>query len=245
MNTSLLDPIATPAALMGAWKSVRANRGGAGVDRVTIQKFETHLEENLADLAQRLREDHYYPMPLRRVQIPKPQGGVRDLGIFTVEDRIVQRAVLDTLEPLFEPEFLDCSFGYRPGRSVQDAVARVQELRAAGNGWAVDADIRDFFASLNHHRLITLVGQKVADRAVLRLIQMWLDAGLVGQDLLPGPWGAALRLLEAGDDRVRVAIRAALDRRVGPDNGLEGGEEEDLYRLPSETASALVKRCGK
>ena len=245
MHTSLMDRIATSASLMAAWRQVRANRGAAGIDQVTIQKFEAGLEGNLANLALALREDRYYSMPIRQVQIPKQDGGTRDLGIFTVEDRIAQRAVLDAVEPLFEPDFLDCSFGYRTGRSVQDAVARVEELKRMSNHWAVDADIQNFFGNLNHDLLMRFAEEKIGDRAVLRLIRMWLDAGQVGQDALPDPLRRVVRLIEQGDDRLRMAIRSAADRLAKR----AGWEDEDFedgpYAASCNSAGALLKQLGK
>lgn len=124
-ESALFHQLSSPESLMAAWKKVRANKGGPGLDLITIQQFERNLVASLEDLSLRLREERYYPMPIRRVQMEKASGGKRELGILTVEDRIVQRAALDTLEPLFEREFLDCSFGFRPNRSVQDAIHRV------------------------------------------------------------------------------------------------------------------------
>lgn len=245
MPTNLIDFIATPEALRHAWRQVRANKGAAGGDQVTIQHYESDLEANLDHLALLLREERYYPMPLRRVQIPKADGGMRDLGIFTVEDRIVQRAVLDTIEPLFEPTFLDCSFGYRPHRSVQDAVARVEQLQRQGHEWVVDADIQNFFGSLNHHLLMGFVQETVQDRAVLRLIQMWLDAGLVGQEPLPRPLAAVVRFLEQGDDRLCAFLRAAADRMTGEpawDNDTCG---EMVAPEPHQTLKVLAQNWGK
>ena len=245
MDTPLIDRISHSASLIAAWKQVRANRGAGGVDLVTIQKFEADLERNLSGLSATLREERYYPMPLRRAQVAKQDGGTRDIGISTVEDRVAQRAVLNEIEPLFEREFLDCSFGYRPGRSVQDAVARVEELRRKGNGWVVDADIRDFFGSLNHHILMSSVEEKVRDRAVRRLIQMWLDAGCVGQEPLPEPLGAVVRFVEQGEDRVCAAIRSAADRAADRAGWSDEGPMEDPYVSPRETVTSVLKRWGK
>jgi hypothetical protein len=137
------DTLTEPASLMQAWRRVRANRGAAGVDMVTLAEFERDLQTNLEALSARLREGRYYPMPVRAVQMRKASGGVRTLGILTVEDRIVQRAALDAIEPLFEPSFLDCSYGFRPNRSVELAAARVLAYRGGGDTYVVDADITD------------------------------------------------------------------------------------------------------
>ena len=131
------DQLCELPALMGAWKQVRANQGAAGIDRVTIAEFERELLANLTALGARLREGRYYPMPARTVEMPKRNGGTRTLGILTVEDRIVQRAALAALEPLWEPAFLDCSFGFRPARNVAMAVQRVLNHRAPDCAWCV------------------------------------------------------------------------------------------------------------
>ena len=117
----LMNKVCDMETLMNAWKKVRANKGMPGIDFVTIQQFESTLTENLQELSMQLKEDRYYPMPIKRIAVKKASGGTRELGILTIQDRIVQRAVLDVIEPVFERVFLDCSYGFRPNRSVQDA----------------------------------------------------------------------------------------------------------------------------
>lgn len=173
------DMLTEPAGLMQAWRRVRANRGAAGVDQVTIAEFERNLQANLDALSARLREGRYYPMPVRTIEMRKATGGTRTLGILTVEDRIVQRAALDAVEPLFEPAFLDCSYGFRPDRSVGMAVERVLAYRAEGDAYVVDADIADCFGSLDHDLLMRLVGARIRDKRLLALVRMWLDTGQV------------------------------------------------------------------
>lgn len=167
--------------LMSAWKKVRANKGVPGVDFVTIQQFESSLKENLQQLSAQLSEDRYYPMPIKRIAVKKASGGRRELGILTIQDRIVQRAVLDVIEPHFERVFMDCSYGFRPNRSVQDAIKKVLELKALGYYWIVDADISKFFDTIDHSLLIKFVKREINEAPILRLIQMWLDIGLLGQ----------------------------------------------------------------
>ena len=135
-----MNKVCEMETLMNAWKKVRANKGGPGVDFLTIQQFEFSLTENLQELSAQLREDRYYPMPIKRVAIKKASGGMRELGILTIVDRIIQRAVLDVIEPHFEGVFLDCSYGFRPNRSVQNAIDKVLEYQASGHDWIVDAD---------------------------------------------------------------------------------------------------------
>lgn len=171
------ETMTEPASLLRAWRRVRANRGVAGTDRVTIAEFERDLEANLAALAARLREGRYYPMPVRLAQMRKAGGGTRTLGILTVEDRIAQRAALEAIEPLFEPAFLACSYGFRPNRSVEMAVERALDYGANGDAYVVDADIADCFGSLDHDLLMRLVGARIRDKRLLALIRMWLDTG--------------------------------------------------------------------
>lgn len=178
---SIYDQLCEVPTLMNAYKLVRSNKGAAGIDLTTLAAFERDLMSNLDDLAARLREGRYWPMPLRRFEMQKANGKTRTLGIFTVEDRIVQRAALDLLEPLWEPSFLECSYGFRPNRNVEMAVKRVLEYRAAGDVYIVDADIADCFGALDHGVIMNLVRQRVRDKRMLSLIQMWLDAGQVFQ----------------------------------------------------------------
>jgi RNA-directed DNA polymerase len=173
------DLLCDPDRLTAAWKRVRANRGAPGIDQVSIAEFERDLQANIAELSSRLNEGRYYPMPVRAVEMRKSTGGIRRLGILTVEDRIVQRAALDLIEPLFEPSFLDCSYGFRPGRNVSDAVARVLEYRRQGDLFVVDADIADCFGALDHQLLLQLVASRIKDKRLLALIRMWLDTGQI------------------------------------------------------------------
>jgi RNA-directed DNA polymerase len=203
-------------ALVSAWKQVRANRGAAGVDLTTIAEFERDLLRNLQELAARLREGRYTAAPLRTFEMRKANGKTRTLGIFTVEDRIVQRAALDALEPLWEPVFLDCSFGFRPNRNVEMAVKRVLDYRAAGDAYLVDADIADCFGSLDHNLAMELVGRRVRDKRMLNLIRMWLDAGQVLPDSSRvGAAGVPVveRLTDYATGAVNDAITHLLDER--------------------------------
>lgn len=139
----------SPEALQRAWQIVRRNGTTPGVDRVTVRRFERDLERNLAQLQGELASGAYEPLPVKRVLVPKPKGGLRPLAIWTLRDRVAQRVVHDYLVPIVEPRFLDCSYGFRPGRSVSDAVQAVVEARDAHRCWVVDADIEDCFGSLD------------------------------------------------------------------------------------------------
>jgi group II intron reverse transcriptase/maturase len=162
-----------------AWEKVRENRGAGGVDGQTIEEFEQMLDEQLDKLHNELKCDRYTPQPVREKPIPKEgqPGKYRKLGIPTIYDRVCQQAVLNRLQPIFEPLFDDANFGYRPGRSSKDALRKVWRELDSGCEWIVDADLKDFFGSVDHAKLMTLVAQRVADGRVLRLIESMLKAG--------------------------------------------------------------------
>lgn len=164
-------------SLMPAWKQVRVNRGVAGVDQMSVYEYEANLLGNLADLATRLREGRYLPMPLVHFQVQKANGKQRNLGNATVEDKIVGRALYDLLERVWEPSFLECSYGFRPQRNVELAVKRVLDYRAAGDCFIVDADLADAFGSLDHEVVLGLIGQRLRDKRLLGLIRLVLAAG--------------------------------------------------------------------
>ncbi len=216
MWTNLMEQIATEENLYNAWRKVRANKGAAGVDAVSVQVFEERLEEHLADLRLRLLDDTYYPLPLRRTTIPKRGGGERGLAIPTVSDRVAQRAFVNVLEPLFEEVFLDCSYGFRLERSVEHAVQAVLRHRQEGYGWILDADIERFFDTVDHSLLMEQLRVYVADRAVLRTVQMWLDVGVLTEGRPSRPVGS-VSLLQATANYVRGAAQEVVDHLTGRD----------------------------
>ena len=176
----LLGAIADPANLGLAWASVRANAGAAGVDGQSIAAFAADEEHQLASLRRRLLSaERYVPPPVRRVDIPKPDGRTRPLGIPTVADRVVQQATVQVIGPAFEARFLPCSFGYRPGKSAQGAVGWVREAIRRGDRWVAEFDIVGFFDNLRHARLLREVAKVVDDPEVLGLIRRWLTAGVL------------------------------------------------------------------
>lgn len=176
---SLIDKVYALPNLSLAWEKVRSNRGAGGIDSMTLKQFEEHLGDHLQELHRLLREGKYDPAPVRRVYIPKSNGDRRPLGIPTVRDRVVQQAVLQVLQPLFEPTFEECSYGFRPGRSAHGALARIEHLRTQGYGWVVELDLKSFFDTLNHDMLIDRVAEEIADSKILKLLRRWLVAGVM------------------------------------------------------------------
>lgn len=183
---SLIDKVYHRTNLEMAWKKVKRNRGAGGIDKVSISSFEEVAEEELENLHQELRGGSYGPVPVRRVYIPKrgKPGEKRALGIPAIRDRISQQALKNRLEPIFEPQFNDCSFGYRPNRSPHDALRKIWHELQEGYSWIVDADLRDYFGSVSHEELIDMVAERVSDGRVLTLIRQMLKAGYVEEGKL-------------------------------------------------------------
>lgn len=174
-----LAHLLTVEFLLETWRQMN-RRGAGGVDGETTQEFERDLEERVADLHARLRQGRYRPPPVRRVEIPKGDGRTRPLGIPTVEDRLVQRAVARILSAIYEQDFLDCSFGFRPGRSPHQALRTLRSHIVAGKVRHVfEADIRGYFNHINHDWLRKMVAHRIADPVILRLIGRWLRAGVM------------------------------------------------------------------
>jgi RNA-directed DNA polymerase len=168
---ALYDRIYRGDVLWEAWRRVRGNRGAAGVDRVTLAMVEEYgVERMLAGLQRDLRAGSYRPAPARRVDIPKPAGGSRPLGIPTVVDRVAQQAAKIVLEPIFEADFLSCSYGFRPKRSALQALEVIRVGFIKGYTQVAEADIRGFFDNIDHDVLMAQVGRRVSDRRVLKLV---------------------------------------------------------------------------
>jgi RNA-directed DNA polymerase len=165
--------------LVAAWKRVKANRGSAGVDGLTVEQTGEYLKTHWPRIREELLSGRYRPAPVRRVQIPKRGGGQRELGIPTVTDRLIQQALLRVLQPLIDPTFSEHSYGFRPGRRAHDAVLQAQRHVQAGWRVVVDVDLEKFFDRVNHDVLMERLSKRIADKAVLRLIRRYLEAGIM------------------------------------------------------------------
>jgi RNA-directed DNA polymerase len=172
---SLIDKVYRPTVLMNAWSKVRANKGAAGVDKTSIEMFETNLGKYLKELEQELKEGTYKPNAVRRVYIPKEKKKLRPLGIPTVKDRIAQQAVKATIEPIFENEFRNTSYGFRPQRGAKEAIAEVSRLIDEGYIWVVDADLQAYFDTIPHDRLLDKISKHISDGRIIQLIAQWLN----------------------------------------------------------------------
>jgi len=183
---SLIDKVYQRKNLQMAWEKVKANQGAGGVDGESIEAFGARSQERLSQLHEELKADGYRPLPVRQKLIPKAgrPNEQRMLGIPAIYDRVCQQALVNRLEPIFEPVFDDANFGYRRGRSTKDALRKVWKEIESGGEWIVDADLKDFFGSVDHEKLLTLVAQWVADGRALSLIKAMLKAGSYGQGRL-------------------------------------------------------------
>ena len=167
-----------------ALKRVKANKGSAGVDGMTVQQLPEYLKQHWPVIREQLLSGTYEPQPVRRVEIPKPDGGVRKLGIPTVLDRFIQQAVMQVLQGRWDRTFSDHSYGFRPGRSAHQAVEQAQQYIAEGYRWVVDLDLEKFFDRVSHDKLMARIGTRISDRRMLKLIQSFLKAGVMEDGLV-------------------------------------------------------------
>ena len=181
----LMEEVVGSKNMWEAYRNVVRNRGAAGVDEMSVDELKPYLKTEWPRIKEALLKDQYIPQPVRRVEIPKPGGkGMRTLGIPTVVDRMIQQAVFQVLDPIFDPGFSESSYGFRKGRSAHQAVRKAHEYVRAGNDWVVDLDLEKFFDRVNHDVLMSRVARKVKDKRVLRLIRRYLQAGIMDGGLV-------------------------------------------------------------
>lgn len=180
----VMEDVCEPKNLKQALRRVKANGGSAGIDGMTVEELPRFLITNWADIRKALLSGTYRPQPAKRVEIAKPDGGIRKLGIPTVVDRFIQQAALQVLQPLWEPSFSDHSHGFRPGHSTHGAVAEAQQYIAAGYRWVVDIDLEKFFDRVHHDRLMSRIADRVRDKGMLGLIRLMLRAGVMEGGLI-------------------------------------------------------------
>ena len=183
-GTDLLERILSRENLNRAYKRVKANKGAPGIDGMSVEDALPWLREHREELLEQIRSGKYKPQPVRRKEIPKPDGGVRQLGIPTVIDRVIQQAIAQQLTPIFEPKFIDGSYGYRPNRSAQQAIRKVKEYAEEGYTTAVEIDLSKYFDTLNHELLMNMVREEVRDKRVTDLIKKYLKSGVFTEGLL-------------------------------------------------------------
>ena len=178
-TTTLIERLVERGTMREAYARVVGNKGAAGVDKMTVEELKPWLQAHWVEVKGRLLRGTYRPEVVRGVEIPKPNGGKRQLGIPTVVDRLIQQALHQILSPIFEPEFSANSYGFRPGRGAHDAIRKAKEYQLAGKRWVVDIDLAKFFDEVNHDLLMARIAKKVRDKKVLRLIRRYLQAGIM------------------------------------------------------------------
>jgi len=183
-TSKLMEEVLRRENLMAAYKRVRGNKGVAGVDGMTVDELMPYCREQWDEIREQLLGETYRPRPIKPVEIPKPNGGVRKLGIPVVVDRLIMQAMLQVLTPIFDPTFSKSSHGYRPGRSAHDAVRRAREYVSEGYDWVVDLDLEKFFDRVNHDVLMSRVARRIKDKRILRLIRRYLQAGIMTDGLV-------------------------------------------------------------
>ncbi len=183
-TTSLMEAVVERGNLKLAYQRVIENKGAAGVDQLAVSELKDHLKRHWPTIRTRLLAGDYQPQPVRRVDIPKPQGGVRTLGIPTVVDRLIQQALHQVLQPIFEPSFSEASYGFRPGRNAHQALRQARHYVAQGKRWVVDIDLEKFFDRVNHDLLMRRLATEIGDARVLKLIRRYLEAGMMADGLV-------------------------------------------------------------
>ena len=183
----LMEQICARDNIITAWKRVRANGGSPGVDNRSIDDTAAYLREHWPSIRAHVLQGTYQPQPVKRVKVPKPGGGFRNLGIPTVLDRLIQQAILQVLQPQWDPTFSEYSFGFRPGRSAHQAVAQAQAYVAEGYSWTVDIDLEKFFDQVNQDMVMGRAAKRIRDKRLLKLLRAFLSAGVMENGLVSPP----------------------------------------------------------
>ena len=191
--SQLLEEILSRENMMLAYKKVKANRGASGTDGITISEIDGYLKKNRVDIRDKIRKRKYKPKPVRRVEIPKPNGGVRNLGVPTVVDRIIEQAIVQMLTPIVEPHFSEYSYGFRPKRRARQAIVKLPEYFNDGYTYVVDIDLEKFFDNVPQDKLMTLVGKLIQDPDTESLIRKYLNAGVMVEERYRGMEGKTAR----------------------------------------------------
>lgn len=178
-EVQLIERLVERKNLMKAYSRVMRNKGAAGIDKMPVSELKPYLQKNWQGIKRELLDGNYYPKPVKRIDIPKPGGGIRQLGIPTVLDRLIQQALHQVMSPIFDPYFSESSYGFRPRKSAHGAIKQAKKFQLEGKRWVVDMDLANFFDEVNHDILMSRVARKVGDKKVLLLIRRYLKAGIM------------------------------------------------------------------
>jgi RNA-directed DNA polymerase len=250
-TTEMMEEICKRENMKEAIRRVERNKGGPGVDGMTVEELRGHLKGSWTEIREELLSGRYQPHPVKRVEIPKPSGGVRTLGVPTVTDRLIQQAILQVLQPKWDPTFSEFSFGFRPGRSAHDAVAQAQEYVSEGCRWVVDIDLEKFFDRVNHDMLMGRVAKRVEDKRLLRLIRSFLNAGVMANGLVSpteegtpqgGPLSPLLSNLVLDDLDRELERRGHRFARYADDCNIYVRSERAGHRVMESVSRYITKR---
>jgi RNA-directed DNA polymerase len=231
----MFDKITEIKSLYNAWRKVRANKGSAGIDQISWFGYEQGLDANLAELSRNLQTLTYQPLPAKFVRIAKANGKTRELGILAIRDRVAQRAVLDQIEPIFEAEMSDCNYAFRQGRNCELAIQRLLQNRANGDIWTVESDIQNYFGEIDIRILLNELSRKIADDKVLRLIELWLESGILRETDAEAEktwWQLTQENLSEIQDAFGETVNQNLDEFITSKLGLSPYEAEYLQFNP-------------
>ena len=250
-QANLMTKVASIANLNLAFKAVKRNKGAPGIDNITISQLEENLNDHLSLLQTSLTYGTYRPVAVRGVVIPKKHGKLRQLGIPTVIDRVVQQAIAQILSPIFDPTFSNSSYGFRPKRSAQDAVKAASGFVQAGRSWVVDIDLEQFFDNVNHDKLMSKLAQTITDKTLLRLIRRFLSVGLMQDGLIKarsqgtpqgGPLSPLLSNIALADLDAELERRGHKFCRYADDCNIYVKSEEAAKRLMRSISSFIEAR---